>query len=266
MKFTTGLGKYVEISKVNFYNSIHYVLDTLGHGLFIVIIIAVLTAVWRTIFMGQDTINGFTLAMMIWYICMGESIASAQPAIINDISNDIKTGDIAHYLNKPYNYLLYRYALSMGSTLFRATFTLLLCCITALLLVGPITLQLSSLPFVLLAVFLAVTLDFACLAIIGSLSFWMEDAKGIGFIYQKMVFIAGGMLVPLFIFPEYLQNILGVLPSAGIVYLPSKLFVDFSFDLFKQTIIFQSVWILIAILSLSVLFFFGSSKVEMNGG
>ena len=54
-------------------------------------------------------------------------------------------------------------------------------------------------------------------------SFWVLDAKGAWFLYQKLVFVAGGMLLPLEILPGWLEATARVLPFSSMAYAPARL-------------------------------------------
>ena len=97
-------------------------------------------------------------------------------------------------------------------------------------------------------------------------SFWLEDAKSIHFIYQKLVFVLGGMLLPLDIFPQWLENISKSLPFSYIAYYPAKLWVKFSTEAFFSVILWQFIWIVIGIISIYLLFRLVSKKLSINGG
>ena len=51
----------------------------------------------------------------------------------------------------------------------------------------------------------------------------MQDAKGAWFLYQKFVFLLGGMLLPLQLFPAWLERIAWVLPFWTMAYAPARL-------------------------------------------
>lgn len=50
------------------------------------------------------------------------------------------------------------------------------------------------------------------MALIGLAAFLVEETNSFELIYQKAVFILGGMLLPLDMFPEWLQRIARLLP------------------------------------------------------
>jgi len=78
--------------------------------------------------------------------------------------------------------------------------------------------------------------------------------------------IFGGVIVPIALFPDYLQNIANYLPFSQLYYGAARLMVNFEMSLFKQFILIQLAWILIFALLSSYLFKKGIKNVSVNGG
>jgi ABC-2 type transport system permease protein len=54
-------------------------------------------------------------------------------------------------------------------------------------------------------------------------SFWIRDARATWFLYQKLVFIVGGMLLPLEVLPPVMTRVALFLPFMAMAYAPSRL-------------------------------------------
>lgn len=258
--------KYFSIGKINFINSFTYTLDIFAHSLFIGLILFIFISLWKVVFSGKTIIDGFTINMMVWYVVMTESIITSQRHIVEEIGNEIKSGEIANYLNKPYNYVLYKYFSSIGSSVFRFFLTFVVAGIVVIIFLGGIKVSVASIPFILLSAFLAITLQFFISAFIGLFAFWFEDSKGMDFIYQKIVFTIGGMLMPLDIFPFWLQKISKVLPFSYTAYHPAKLFVNFEWQRFFSVIKYQLMWVVIFCILIALLYRICVRRVSVNGG
>jgi ABC-2 type transport system permease protein len=110
------LNKYVSISLINVKESLTYIWDIiLGKALFIAIIIFVFANLWKVIFTTQgEVVPGFTLSMMVWYLVFGEALITSIGRFVQEVGNDIKSGEIANYLTKPYNYIVYKMFVTFG--------------------------------------------------------------------------------------------------------------------------------------------------------
>lgn len=117
-------------------------------------------------------------------------------------------------------------------------------CVGSLLvyfLVGSLSFQWIHLLPVLITIALAYLLDYFLIVLINLLAFIMEDVNGVKFIYQKILFIIGGTLIPLDFFPEWLKRIIDNLPFGYIIYAPAKLRVDYNSAFFLSTVTHQAV-------------------------
>src|SRR5207245_7380168 len=54
-------------------------------------------------------------------------------------------------------------------------------------------------------------------------SFWIRDARSTWFLYHKLVFVLGGMLLPLQVLPAWLRTIAECLPFVAMAYAPARL-------------------------------------------
>jgi len=242
--------KYLETFKISFLNTITYIWDAFSLTFFLLLLVYVYINLWTAIFGTQVTIEGFTLPMLIWYVMLTESIFTSTRDITNQINRDIQSGQIAYMMNKPYSYMFFKFAESLGSTALH---------FIIMLSTG------SLLAYVLVSV-LAVSINIMANIIIGLMAFWFEDSKGFRFIYAKFVLIFGGVLIPLEIYPNWLADILNYLPFAYIGYHVGKLFVMFDIWYFLEILAVQAIWLSVFILIGWLLYKGGTRKVSISGG
>jgi ABC-2 type transport system permease protein len=262
-----GFNKYVEVGKISLSNSLVYLMDFLAKSLFIGLIIFIFINLWKVVY-GDSTslIDGFTINMMVWYLVMTESIVTSQGKLLEEIGEEIRSGNIAQSLNKPYNFIVFKYASGFGNTFLRFIMTFTIGAIITLIFVGGINVQLVHLPLILLTVLFALTINFLMMALLGIFAFWLEDARALHFIYQKFVFVLGGMLLPLELFPQWLGDFSRVLPFSYVAYHPAKLWVMFNWSDFVNVIMNQLFWIVIFIITIALVYRICIEKISINGG
>jgi len=258
--------KYFEMAKINFINSFVYVIDVFSSSAFVGVIMFIFVNLWQAVYGDKLVIEGFTIAMMLWYLVMTESIVTAQGRLVDEIGRDVKSGSLANVLNKPYNYVAYKYFSNLGRSVFKFGMTFIISASVVYVLLGGIKISLISIPFIILIALLALTLDFLIGTFLGLFAFWFEDTESLSFIYQKIVFTLGGMLVPLEIFPEWLAKISSLLPVSYIAYHPGRLFVKFSFETFYKVFGVMMIWILVMIILISIIYKIAVRRVSINGG
>jgi ABC-2 type transport system permease protein len=260
--------KYLEVMKTSMINSFAYVGEFVGTNLFLGIILVIYFCLYSAIFstMGVSEYQGYTIVNMVWYILITETVFLSKERVGIIISDEIKSGDVAYNLNKPYNYVLYKFADVMGTSLVKLPSILIIGAIVSFFIIGLPNVSLITIPFVLASIILGITLNYVIFILIGILAFWLEDVRSIDWIYSKFIFVIGGMLLPLEFFPTLLKDISLVLPFSYITYAPARLFVDFSFANAIRFMSGQVIWIAIMAAILGVVYHFGAKKLSINGG
>ena len=263
------MSKYWAIFKTQLLNRLAYPADLLGHGLTIVIYLWVFIFLWRTTYraMGasEGSIAGLTLNQTIWYLMLAETLMLSKPRLSRLISASVKDGSVAYMLNKPYNFLLYHFSMGLGDSLTNMIFNLLAGGALVWLMQSPPP-PVWGWPLVLLTMILAWMIDFCFAAIIGLAAFVAEEVSAFDWIYQKLLFILGGMLIPLDFFPGWLRSISQASPFAYMIYGPARLFVDPSLERFRTVLIGQIIWLSALGAIVTVLYRRGMRWLAINGG
>lgn len=263
-----SLIKYGAMTTTNLQNQLAYVWDALNRAFFIVIIMLVFVQLWRSVYAGQDSaeISGFTFSQTIWYLLIAEVMELGKVRHDTRISNEVKDGSIAYTLIRPYNYLGYHFFNGLGELIVKISLVFLLGLPIVVANAGAPPLVWAHLPPVLLVAGLAVIIDFQIFSIIGLLAFVTEDVSSFRLIYQKLVFILGGLMLPLDFLPGWLQPAARILPFNLTTYAPARLFVAFNWPQFGRILILQLIWIAIIGAGLWLQFHWATRRLEINGG
>lgn len=262
------LSKYLHITKISLSNNLVYIGNFLTRNFFFVFIIYIMLLLWKNIY-GQkgDNIAGFTLNQMIWYLIVTETVTLSRSNIFNEVSRDVKNGNIAYILNKPYNYVLYCFSNSFGEIGIKLLTNVLIGLLMGILYVGPLMgFKLYYLPFILVSLFLGICINFFIHISLSLTAFWLEENSAFFWIYQKLIFTLGGMLIPLDLFPDWLAKISKQLPFAYVTYVPAKLTVDFSFSAFMSTVVIQILYLFLFFTISILVYRKGVRGLNVNGG
>lgn len=259
--------KYFAIFKTTLVNSLAYPGELVGRSLMIMPFMWIFYQLWQVTFAaaGIDSINGLTLRNTMWYLMMAETIELSRPRVARTIAENVKDGSIAYLLNKPYDFLVYQFSVSMGETIFRALMTAVIGGAMVWWLAGPPP-DLRGWPLTLVAVLGAWILSFLVNGMIGLAAFVSEEVAPFEWIYQKFAFIFGGMLIPLDFYPPWLQSIAFALPFPAMTYGPSRFFVTPDARLFLNVLGQQAVWILVLGILLILAYRRGLAYLTVNGG
>jgi ABC-2 type transport system permease protein len=81
---------------------------------------------------------------------------------------------------------------------------------------------------------------------------WIYEASPPFWIYQKLSFLLGGMLLPLDYYPSWLREIAFATPFAVMFYGPASIILHPELDHAVRIFLFQLLWLLASVLTLSL--------------
>ncbi|MFZ5353656.1 MAG: ABC transporter permease [Bacillota bacterium] len=260
--------KYWEISKITMSHNLAYIWNFLSKNIFFVFIMFIYLMLWKNIY-GQkgESIAGLTLNQIIWYLVVTELVTLSRSDIHVKINEDVKSGNIAYLLNKPYNYVLYCFSYYIGEIGLKLLTNSIIGIGIGMLFVGALEgFNWSHTPFVLLSLAAGCTINFFIYITLALTAFWFEDNTAFFWIYSKLVFTMGGMLIPIEFFPQWLQEISRYLPFAYVTYVPARLAVDFSYVGFARQFPVQLLYLLVFFILSMILYGRGARNLNVNGG
>lgn len=234
-----------------------------GFGVFFILPPLVLGMVWKVAAEESGgSIVGYNAGQLVWYIAMAETaVLTVRNRLIEFIGDDIGSGRITVELQRPISPLGLRLASEFGFMAPRVATALVLATGVGLALGGPPPSRLS-LVLALPALLIGLAVNASWQHLFAAASFWVREAKGAWFIYTKLVFVLGGMLLPLEVLPGWLETVAKALPFMAMVYVPSRLAAGF-FE--PELMVLQLLWLAIGIVAAHRAFAAGQRHL-MNGG
>ncbi len=262
------IAKYLHVMKVSASNNLVYVSNFIARNFFFMFIIYIMLMLWTNIYSQKgSTIAGFSLNQIIWYLIVTELVTLSRSNVFTEVSRDVKNGNIAYMLNKPYNYIFYSLSNSLGEIGVKLFTNVIIGVAIGFLYVGPlINFDFRHLPFILLSLLLGIIINFFIHISLSLTAFWLEENSPFFWIYQKLVFTLGGMLIPIDMFPNWLEKIAKNLPFAYVTYGPARLAVKFSYSDFVSTVLFQLGYLLLFLIISLLIFRKGVRALNVNGG
>lgn len=259
--------KYAFIGKITLRNQLAYVADFLIRSLFLLLILYIFLQLWQTTFKGEgtDAIAGYSFKQIMWYLVITESMILACPSLCTRVEEEVKSGDIVFKFVRPVNFVVFHFVEYMSEVVVRFMVNAVLGTILGLMIIGPphFGYGLMWLPLIALCGF---TVNFLLNMVLALCAFWVEETRGLEFVYNKFLFTIGGMLMPLEIFPDALQRIGHWLPFQAIVYLPAKTTVAFDISNLAGVLATQLIWMLVIGILVSLVYRKGVKKLNVNGG
>ena len=261
--------KYLFIYKSEVMSNLQYIFNLLVGFISYLILIFIFLNLWNYVYDDPtQVINGYTKNQMIWYVIITEILwmTVGGRKLCKKISDDVKGGNIAYNINKPYSYIGYALSSHLGSCTIKALMFSILGIITGLVFMGDFPkLTIASCIMVIITAILATVINTLLIIFIGLISFFIEDANPFYWVYSKFILVLG-TIFPIEYFPVVLQPILTYSPIYVVSYGPAKLFVDFSWTSCIHIIIAQVIYIIVAYILCRLLYQKGVKRLNVNGG
>lgn len=261
--------KYLFILKSELMSNLQYTINILIGFIGYFILLFIFLNLWKYIYSSpSEIINGYTMNQMIWYVIITEILWSVLGGrkYCKKIIDDVRGGNIAYNINKPYNYIGYCLATNLGTCTIKAIMYTILGMLTGYLFLGNFpNLNIINVLAVFITGIFATCISTLLITFIGLLSFIIEDANPFYWVYSKIILVLG-TIFPIEYFPKAIQPILSYSPIYVVSYGPAKLFVNFSWNTFFSIIIVQIIYILFAYLLCTLIYNKGVKKLNVNGG
>lgn len=231
---------------------------------FYLVIVGTLTGLWRVaVGANGGALGGYTAVALTWYIVTSEAaIVSVDARLIRAVGDDIAHGTVAVEMLRPASVLGVRVATELGRGLPRAVMLLVAGGLLATLVAGgpprPTTLVLAA-P----SLALAITANLLAQHAVAAVAFWLRDAGSAWFLYLKLVFILGGMIIPLELLPDALEQSALLLPFRAMAYAPARLAAGF---MEPHLLVEQVVWIGVLGMLATAVFRAGERRLQVVGG
>lgn len=265
--------KYIEYFKIGFKRSVEYksyIIGVLTTPIFMGIFFYF---IWGYIFAvkgGGDpnfTIGGFTFKEMMVYLIIGLLLNTARSSDISQrISEVIKSGDISIFLCRPVNFVKSLLFEGIGNKVVNFfMFVVLLIAMTNIFDLPYPTGGIFAI-FILYAI-LMILFDIILYVIIGGLSFWFIEIWGIRASIEQILWILSGRVLPLTLFPAWMQSFLAFTPFLYLEFTFASLYLGklTIIEALKAMGIFM-IWILLLALLMRYLYKKGFAKLESFGG
>jgi ABC-2 type transport system permease protein len=231
---------------------------------FYLIVVAVLSGLWRVAAGANGgEVAGYSALALTWYIATSEAaIVSLNISMINDIGTDIGSGAVAVELLRPASVLGVRVAAEAGRALPRLAALAVAGALLATVAIGgpPSWLALAlAVPSLVLAIACNLVAQHAFAAS----AFWLRNAGSAWYLYQKLVFVLGGMLIPLEALPGWLRSVTSVLPFRAMAYAPARL----ASGHVEPWLLAQQVgWLVVLAIAAAAVFRAGERRLQVVGG
>lgn len=218
--------------------------------------------------LNNGVIGGTTFLFAAWSIFFYFSFSVLRLRDISrEIMKDVQTGNVEVLFSKPISYLSYRMWWQLGSSLYSFVVITVLAVIALIFIIGlPPTMTVGVfIPTLILTFICGTVLSLFLYAIVGLLSFWIEDISPVFWIVDKTVMILGGSYLPVALFPTFMYKIALYSPFGASKFITHTVYDTWQTNWY-QLVGLQLFWIFLLGLIIYFVFARAKQKVSVNGG
>lgn len=258
------LSKYWAFFQVSFKNAWQSKAALSGVLFFLFILLFIYNRLWEVIGI-EDNQSGLN-STFIWYLLFAEIIILSAPRTERIIADDIKSGTMAYYVNKPVSFFMMRFSEGIGTMSVSFIVMSVFGCIITLLLTGKAPFEWQHFPIIILMCYLSSIINTLIYTAVGFSALWLESIHTLAMVIGRLAFILGGAIFPLSIYPDWFVNIARWTPFYSVYYLSIKLVYDFSWANLAETMLLNIMWTLIIGSFISLAYLKLKRKVDVYGG
>lgn len=241
--------KYFAIINVYWQRSLAYRFTIISYKVGEFAEVLVLIFMWQAIFVGQETVRGYTLQEMLTYVLIGNIVrAIVRSYNASIVSRDIKNGSLSAHLVRPMSYFSYAMARELGRVFTSALTATALQVVMMLIFMDSLLINLDP---AFLAVFSVMTLLAFVIELligytVGLVAFWADEIEGFQASVEKIQKFFAGTYFPLSLLPVTLVQVSMFLPFAYSFYVPAQLYLKrISLVDGLKGLFIQMIWIII---------------------
>ena len=225
--------------------------------------------IWQIVFKNHDSISGYTLKQMTTYIILSRVLSSQFSDGINETFAEwIYSGRIGTELTRPVSIFTILWTRRIGEVAFSTIFKALPTLVIAFFILGGTTpLNIMYLALFVVSILISIGIMFMIEMLFGMLCCYTLTHFALSFTKTAIIEFLGGGIIPLFLFPPILGNVLSILPFAGMIYLPINFYLGkISYFEGIRSIFIEVIWIAVFAIINKLLFNHVIKRVVVQGG
>ncbi len=226
---------------------------------------------WKSVYEFQTDINGFMFnEMLVYYLLTNLFMVFTQGEALYSVSEEVRQGRISLYLVKPISYKIRLFWDTLGRAIGIILILLPIVFLTGLVITFLFditwTISLVQILAALLYVPLIFTFMFEFSFLFGTLSIHTTNVFGISIFVGVLTQVMSGQLIPLALYPPFLQNIILYTPFRFLSY-PALILLDkVPLNQIWQGLLILSGWVLLFEGISSIVFRLSMKKIVVFGG
>jgi ABC-2 type transport system permease protein len=210
-----NFAKYVAFARIAATEALTERAELYGRGLFIAVLLGVFSALWRAV--GEA---GLPIAAkyqdLVWYLAATEWVMLSAPQRHFELQEQVRRGDVTYQLPRPVSFQRAALAQAWGMMLARAPFLALVAFGSAYAFTGTLPSARSTLLLFPIGLLASAVLSELYVAL-GLVAFWLSDVTPLHWLLGKSMFVLGGLMLPLELYPRWLRALAQCTPFPALL-------------------------------------------------
>lgn len=221
----------------------------IGRLLLYALILAIFWQLWQATPLEELAASSPTAADLLWYVAITEWIVFSAGTLYRSVEGQIASGDVERAIVRPVPYAIATLAEWVGA----AAFHLLTIGTCGLAFATWLTGSMPITPATVLPLLVSGALAGAIVLLfqlqLGYAAAWMGTSAPLFWIWQKLLFVLGGLLIPLTLYPAPLRALAEPGPFAAMLFVPGSLVLGLDAMSNAAGIGRQAIWLLLMIVA-----------------
>lgn len=223
---------YNQIIKTGIIRSLAYKFEVYSNILMQTIIMIASAYFWKALFKNADVVQGVNVNTMLVYTVVSSMISIVLSSDVEwRIMRSVNKGTIAIDMMRPINVFSIFFAEDIAKLISLFFQNLLPVFIIGSLIIGvPKPASFMAFCLFLVSLIMAFFINWFIAVMFGMISFWAFEMSAIFQVKKHLIRLLSGSIIPIWFFPNWLQNVLNALPFAYLYQLPLDIYIGKATD------------------------------------
>ncbi|MFV0626260.1 MAG: hypothetical protein ACK5N8_02780 [Alphaproteobacteria bacterium] len=257
------LSKYLAFTKISFREKSKNL--PLISGMLVILSILLLTYNQLWVVIGKES-NSTINHSFIWYLLLAETIILSPPRLERIFNEDIRSGNMAYFINKPVSFFFIRFFEALGEITSSFIVFITFGGILTLIITDDVPFQWQHLPIILAMCYFSCLINLFIKCACGMSAIWLNSTRYLNMVIDRLGFVFGGAIIPLSIYPEWFIEIAKYTPFYSFYYLSLRLVYDFSWQNLLLAITLNIFWLSLLCTIIFVAYRKLGKRIQIYGG
>ena len=212
---------YVAFARAGMRQELATIPALLARASFLAAILFVFSRLWDRVLANATAID-LGSGELLWYLAVTEWIVLSFPYLHWEIETDLRSGELVARLPQPVSYAGARVAEGAGQAVVRMAVIGAVAAALASVFAGGLPAEPAGIAVAAPLGAIGIAFGLLCTASIGMGAVWLQDASPLFWIWQKLVFVLGGLMLPLAIYPDTFRAIAEWTPFGAMLNGPAR--------------------------------------------